>query len=78
MILFDTKNRQSVTIEKLGKVPEYLTPLASQSEYDVWDGKKWVKDVEAEKLAERQKLESIKQQKLYGCDFCDWTSSGCC
>ncbi|WP_063657587.1 tail fiber assembly protein [Candidatus Arsenophonus triatominarum] len=65
LVLFDTKSRQSVTLEKLGKVPEYLTSLAPQSEYDVWDGEKWVKDAEAEKLAERQKLEGIKQQKLY-------------
>lgn len=63
--MFDTKNRQSVTIEKLGKVPKYLTPLAPKSEYDVWDGERWVKDIEAENLAKRQKLESIKQQKLF-------------
>ncbi|WP_334473502.1 tail fiber assembly protein [Arsenophonus sp. PmNCSU2021_1] len=65
LVLFDTKSRQSVTIEKLGKVPKYLTPLAPKSEYDVWDGERWVKDVEAENLAKRHKLEGIKQQKLY-------------
>ncbi|MFS1540001.1 MAG: tail fiber assembly protein [Candidatus Phlomobacter fragariae] len=30
----------------------------------MWDGEKWVKDVEDEKLVERRKLEAIKQQKL--------------
>ncbi|UBX30086.1 tail fiber assembly protein [Arsenophonus apicola] len=65
LVLFDTKNRQSVTIMKLGKVPEYLTPLAPKSEFDVWNGEKWVKDIKAEKLAERKKLEGLKQQKLY-------------
>ncbi|HGJ5897348.1 tail fiber assembly protein [Arsenophonus apicola] len=65
LVLFDTKSRQSVTIEKLGKVPNYLTPLAPKSEYDVWDGERWVKNIEAENLAKRQKLESIKQQKLF-------------
>ncbi|WP_063655007.1 tail fiber assembly protein [Candidatus Arsenophonus triatominarum] len=63
--MFDTKSRQSVTLEKLGKVPEYLTSLAPTSQFDVWDGEKWIKDTEAGKLAERQKLEGIKQQKLY-------------
>lgn len=65
LVLFDTKNRQSVTLEKLGKVPEYLTSSTPKSEFDVWDGEKWVKDVEAENLAKRHKLEGIKQQKLY-------------
>ncbi|WP_063657214.1 tail fiber assembly protein [Candidatus Arsenophonus triatominarum] len=65
LVLFDTKNRQSVTLEKLGKVPKNLTPLAPQSEYDAWNGEKCVKDVEAENLAKRYKLEGIKQQKLY-------------
>ncbi|WP_334471994.1 tail fiber assembly protein [Arsenophonus sp. PmNCSU2021_1] len=64
-MLFDTKNRQSVTLEKLGKVPEYLTSSTPKSEFDVWDGEKWVKDVEAENLAKRHKLEGFKQQKLY-------------
>ncbi|WGM00496.1 tail fiber assembly protein [Arsenophonus nasoniae] len=65
LVLFDTKSGQSVTLEKLGKVPAYLTPLAPESEFDVWDGEKWVKDVEAETLAKRQQLEGLKQQKLY-------------
>ncbi|WGO84544.1 tail fiber assembly protein [Arsenophonus apicola] len=65
LVLFDTKSGQSVTLEKLGKVPEYLTPLAPKSEFDVWDGEKWVKDVDAENSAKRQRLEDIKQQKLY-------------
>ncbi|WP_180558455.1 tail fiber assembly protein [Arsenophonus endosymbiont of Apis mellifera] len=69
LVLFDTKNRQSVTLEKLGKVPKDLTPLAPKSEYDIWNGEKWVKDIEAENLAKRQRLEDIKQQKLFDATF---------
>lgn len=41
---YDTKTQQSIIIDFIGVLPESLTRLKPESEFDKWDGKKWVVD----------------------------------
>lgn len=61
---YNTENRQSVEIDFLGELPANLTLLAPQTEFDKWNGKKWVIDTEAQKLSFSAKAEQEKAQRL--------------
>lgn len=49
--VYDTLTGGGSLLTELGPVPEGKTLLAPASEFDVWNGKAWVKNAEAEKNA---------------------------
>ncbi|MGO2306123.1 MAG: tail fiber assembly protein [Providencia sp.] len=69
---YSTDNRQPVEIDFIGDLPPTLTLLEPKTEYDVWNGKKWVTDVEAQKASfvaiadneKAQRLDEAEQQIL--------------
>lgn len=52
MTAYDTQTKQSITIDFIGKLPETITLLKPNGEFDQWDGKKWVVDETALKNAQ--------------------------
>ncbi|MEY0544262.1 tail fiber assembly protein [Providencia rettgeri] len=50
-IAYSTETRQSIKVDFIGDLPTTLTLLAPQTEFDMWDGKKWVTDTQAQKAA---------------------------
>lgn len=61
---YNTENRQPVEIDFIGDLPDTLTLLEPQTEFDKWDGKKWVTDTDAQKAAAVVTAESEKSQRL--------------
>ncbi|MBQ0315791.1 tail fiber assembly protein [Providencia rettgeri] len=69
---YSTETRQPIEIDFIGDLPTTLTILEPKTEFDVWNGKKWVTDIEAQKAvlvadAEQEKarcLEEAEQQIL--------------
>ncbi|MGO2335290.1 tail fiber assembly protein [Providencia sp.] len=69
---YSTDNRQPIEIDFIGDLPPILTLLEPKTEFDIWNGKKWVTDVEAQKAAfvaiadneKAQRLEEAEQQIL--------------
>lgn len=59
---YDTQTGYSHPVITLGPLPEGFTSLAPTSQFDRWDGSRWVKDEEAEK---RHRLEEAEQKKRY-------------
>lgn len=45
-------------------MPESLTLLKPNSEFDKWDGKKWIVDTEAQKAALITQIEQEKSRRL--------------
>lgn len=54
---------EAVTYKELGDIPNTLTKKAPTSPYDKWDGKKWLKDEEAETQALKQ--QAVTQRDNY-------------
>lgn len=46
---WNTQNRQMQVIDMLGDMPSEMTEKAPSSDFDLWDGKEWVKNAQAEK-----------------------------
>ncbi|WP_368919612.1 tail fiber assembly protein [Providencia vermicola] len=61
---YSTETRQSVEIDFIGELPSNLTLLAPKTEFDVWNGKKWVTDTEAQKAALVAEADNEKAQRL--------------
>ncbi|HBO21934.1 MAG TPA: phage tail protein [Providencia sp.] len=69
---YSTDNRQPIEIDFIGDLPPTLTLLEPKTEFDKWNGKKWVTDVEAQKASfvaiadneKNQRLEEAEQQIL--------------
>ncbi|EHZ6871931.1 tail fiber assembly protein [Providencia rettgeri] len=61
---FNTETRQPTEINFIGELPSFLTLLAPKTEFDKWNGKKWVTDTEAKKAALVAQAEQEKAQKL--------------
>ncbi|WP_411261849.1 tail fiber assembly protein [Serratia marcescens] len=64
--VWDKTTRREVLIEQLGPIPETFTRLKPKSDFDVWDGEKWVKDEKAERKAlvsdaENQKISLLRK-----------------
>ncbi|ENR5391187.1 tail fiber assembly protein [Providencia rettgeri] len=59
-----TENRQPVEIGFIGDLPDTLTLLEPKTEFDKWNGKKWVTDTEAQKAALVAQAEQEKAQRL--------------
>ncbi|MBG2995976.1 tail fiber assembly protein [Proteus mirabilis] len=57
---YNTQTKQPIIIDFMGPLPESLTLLKPNSEFDKWDGKNWIVDTEAQKAA---LITQIKQEK---------------
>lgn len=61
---YNTETRQPVEVDFMGDLPETLTLLEPKTEFDKWNGKKWVTDTEAQKAALIAQAEHEKSQRL--------------
>ncbi|MEX9212853.1 tail fiber assembly protein [Providencia rettgeri] len=61
---YHTENRQPLEIDFIGDLPSDLTLLAPKTEFDKWNGKKWVIDTEEQKVALVAQAEQEKAQRL--------------
>ncbi|MTC37240.1 tail fiber assembly protein [Providencia alcalifaciens] len=61
---YHTVNRQSIIINFIGDLPVELTLLEPKTEFDVWNGKKWVTDTESQKASFIVQAEYEKAQRL--------------
>ncbi|MCW4538279.1 tail fiber assembly protein [Providencia sp. 2024EL-00606] len=63
-IAYNTTTRQPIEIDFIGELPNDLTLLPPKTEFDNWDGKKWITDTEAQKAAFIAHAEQEKAQRL--------------
>ncbi|WP_321146624.1 tail fiber assembly protein [Providencia alcalifaciens] len=61
---YNTSNRQPIVIKFIGDLPVELTLLEPKTEFDVWNGKVWVTDTEAQKVVLIAQAEQEKAQRL--------------
>lgn len=61
---YSTENGQLVMIDFIGELPASLTLLEPKTEFDKWNGKKWVTDTEAQNAALVALAEQEKAQRL--------------
>lgn len=61
---YNTENRQTKEIDFIGELPPSLTLLAPKTEFDKWNGKKWVTDTDAKKAAAIAGVNNEKSQRL--------------
>lgn len=61
---YSTESRQPIDVNFIGDLPVSLTLLEPQTEFDVWNGKKWVTDKEAQKAALIAEAEHEKALRL--------------
>lgn len=62
--VYDTTNGNQVYISDPGPLPENVTSVSPDGEYQKWDGKAWVKDEAAEKTAQLRQAEETKSRLL--------------
>ncbi|MGL5952916.1 MAG: tail fiber assembly protein [Providencia rustigianii] len=63
-IAYSTETRQTIEIDFIGDLPDTLTLLEPKTEFDKWNGKKWVTDTQAQKASFIAQAESEKAQRL--------------
>ncbi|MEX9881471.1 tail fiber assembly protein, partial [Providencia rettgeri] len=61
---YSTETRQPMEVDFIGELPSNLTLLVPKTEFDVWNGKKWVTDIEAQKAMLVEQAEQEKTQRL--------------
>ncbi|HEM8307584.1 TPA: tail fiber assembly protein [Providencia rettgeri] len=61
---YHTDTRQPIEIDFIGDLPDTLTLLEPKTEFDVWEGKKWITDTEAQKAVLVAQAEQEKAQRL--------------
>ncbi|MEQ5220486.1 tail fiber assembly protein [Providencia alcalifaciens] len=61
---YHTENGQPIIIDFIGDLPTTLTLQKPKTEFDKWNGKKWVTDTEAQKASFSAKAEHEKSQRL--------------
>lgn len=61
---YKTETRQPMEVDFIGELPSNLTLLAPKTEFDVWNGKKWVTDTDAQKAMLVEQAEREKTQRL--------------
>ncbi|UUE36561.1 tail fiber assembly protein [Pectobacterium aroidearum] len=59
-MVYSTETRQSQTVTQFGELPDNVTLLKPATEFDVWNGKKWVLDKDAQAAAALR----VAQQEL--------------
>ncbi|EIT8388122.1 tail fiber assembly protein [Salmonella enterica subsp. enterica serovar Cotham] len=62
--VYDTTTGNQVYISEPGPLPENVTSVSPDGEYQKWDGKAWVKDEAAEKAAQLRQAEETKSRLL--------------
>ena len=63
-VAYNTETRQQIEIDFIGDLPTGLTLLEPKTEFDVWNGKKWVTDTETQKAASIAQAEFDKAQLM--------------
>lgn len=62
-VVYSIKDGAAITVNKLGDYPEDTTKLAPKTQYDKWNGKKWVEDSESLKIGQIAEA-AIKKEVL--------------
>ncbi|ENS5557483.1 tail fiber assembly protein [Salmonella enterica] len=62
--VYDTTTGNQVYISEPGPLPENVTSVSPDGEYQKWDGKAWVKDEAAETAARLREAEGTKSRLL--------------
>ena len=60
--VYDVASGDALFISELGPLPENVTWLSPEGEFQKWNGTAWVKDTEAEKLFRIREAEETKKQ----------------
>ncbi|MEY0303813.1 tail fiber assembly protein [Providencia manganoxydans] len=61
---YNTETRQPIEVDFIGDLPDTLTLLEPKTEFDKWNGKKWITDTEAQKAALVADADNEKAQRL--------------
>ncbi|EBR9315741.1 tail fiber assembly protein, partial [Salmonella enterica subsp. enterica serovar Muenchen] len=62
--VYDTQTGKPIYISEPGPLPENVTSVSPDGEYQKWDGKAWVKDEAAETAARLRETEGTKSRLL--------------
>ena len=62
--VYDVASGDALFISELGSLPENVTWLSPEGEYQKWNGTAWVKDTEAEKLFRIREAEETKNSLM--------------
>ena len=63
-IIYSTETGAEMTMQEVGEIPESYTTIKPTSEFDVWDGEKWVLDAEKQHQHDINVATSQKKQLL--------------
>ena len=63
-IIYSTETGAETTMQEVGDIPEGYTTLKPRSEFDIWDGEKWVLDTEKQHQHDVNIATSQKKQLL--------------
>jgi len=62
--IYSTETGAETTMQEVGEIPEGYTTLQPSSEFDIWDGEKWVLDTEKQHQNDIDEATSQKKQLL--------------
>jgi len=62
--IYSTETGAEMTMQEVGEIPEGYTTIKPTSEFDVWDGEKWVLDAEKQHQHDINVATSQKKQLL--------------
>ncbi|EED0572996.1 tail fiber assembly protein, partial [Escherichia coli] len=62
--VYDVASGDALFISELGPLPENVTWLSPEGEFQKWNGTAWVKDAEAEKLFRIREAEETKNSLM--------------
>ncbi|KLV73156.1 tail fiber assembly protein [Citrobacter portucalensis] len=63
-VVYNIHTGESTTINQLGKLPDDVVSVAPEGHFVKWDGKKWVHDANAEKIAQITQATQQKESLL--------------
>ncbi|WP_410743109.1 tail fiber assembly protein [Citrobacter freundii] len=63
-VVYNIHTGESTTINQLGKLPDDVVSVAPEGHFVKWDGKKWVHDADAEKIAQITQATQQKESLL--------------
>ncbi|WP_145587600.1 tail fiber assembly protein [Yersinia rochesterensis] len=63
-VAYSTDTGQPEQVSSIGDLPNTLTLLAPQTQYDKWNGTEWVTDKAAQRAAATREVEAIKAELL--------------
>ncbi|MGL9722068.1 tail fiber assembly protein, partial [Symbiopectobacterium sp.] len=62
--VYNTGTREASTVEAMGELAEEVTLLAPATEFDIWNGNKWVTDKAAQHTAEAQAVQQAAKREF--------------